>query len=322
MENIRFIATPTGIFAFILILGAAFVNGMTDACNSISGIVSSGIWSLKKASVVCGIFNFFGILVFSSVGGRVTKGVFELGDFGEYSSEAICACLLGTILFSTVCYLFSLPSSESHALLACIGGATAVLSDGSFTLYVILTVILHMIFSCALALILSFLLIKLLEKRQTKCMKAEAFACIFSSSMHGAQDGQKFIAMIMLLYMDSANYTDLHVPISISACVGIIILAGTLCGGKRIVETLGDKIVRTNEKIATSSDISASVSVLICSLLGYSVSTGNIKACSSVGAGLGSNSDINTITVKRLIFVSLITFPICISFGYFFTKAK
>ena len=58
MENIRFIATPTGAFAFILILGTAFVNGMTDACNSISGIVSSGIWSLKKASGVCGIFNF------------------------------------------------------------------------------------------------------------------------------------------------------------------------------------------------------------------------------------------------------------------------
>jgi len=320
VENIILTATPTGIFTFTLILGAVFVNGMTDACNSISGIVSSGIWSLKKSALVCGIFNLIGILIFSTVSGRVTKGVADLSDFGENAPEAICACLTGTILFSLICYCFSLPSSESHALLSCIGGATAALSGGAFTVYVILTVISHMIFSCIVALALAFLFIKILKKRRWECAKTEAFACIFSSTMHGAQDGQKFIAMIMLLYIGSGNYTVSRIPLSLSVCVGLIMMAGTLCGGKRIVETLGKKIVKTDKNIATSSDISASISILICSLLGYSVSTGNIKACSSVGAGLGNGSEINGITVRRLIAVSLITFPVCIAFGYFFTE--
>ena len=320
MENIRFVATPVGVFTFILIIGVIFVNGMTDACNSISGIVSSEIWSLKKASFVCGVFNLVGTLLFSRISGRVALGVAELTDFGKYTSEAVCACLLGTILFSLICYLFSLPSSESHALLSCIGGAVAALSSRAFTVYVIITVISHTVISCVVSTAIAFIFTKLLKKYRGTCTKSDVFACILSSTMHGAQDGQKFIAMIMLLYMGNEVSGVYGIPFQISICVALTMMAGTMCGGRRMVDALGSKIVKTDKKIATSSDFSSSITILICSLSGLNASTGIIKACSSVGAGLSAGYKINTSTVKKLLFVSIITFPTCIGFGYVLTE--
>ena len=111
-----------------------------------------------------------------------------------------------------------------------------------------------------------------------------------------------------------------YVAVLLSLPVGIIMMAGTFAGGSKIISSLGNGIVENDSKIAFLSDFSTTVCVFLCSLLGFSVSTGNIKACSLIGAGIGCGKKINYKTVKKIVITSALTFPICIALGFILTK--
>ena len=307
------------MIALFLILGVIFVNGFTDAPNTISGIVSSGIWSLKKACFISGIFNLVGVILFSVMGGKVAKSIFESTDLGEYESHAICACLIGVIAFSTVCWMFKMPSSESHALICCIYGASCAIHSSSSGGSAIISILILMLIFCFLSALLAIIFSSVFKKNAEECTGFEVIACIVSSLLHGAQDGQKFVALIMMLMLGKGN-SGLFAPISVYITVGAVMMLGTLMGGGRILDSLGNDLVQNNERIAFISDATSTVSVLVCSLLGIPVSTSNIKACSLIGAGYREGAKINSKTAKKLVGVSVITFPVCAVAGYILTK--
>ncbi len=312
----EFIHTPSGIFAFLLISGVTLVNGFTDAPTSISGVVSSKLWSVKKASLVCGIFNFFGVILFYTLSGRVAKGIFDSAKFGEKSIQCICASLLGVIIFSLAAWLFAMPSSETHALVSCIYGAS-IGSAGVGNSDFFLSSILYMILSCAISLFLSLISIVVLKNANLLYEEWEKRACILSSFMHGAQDGQKFVGLLALF--SGVSFSKAYGYLS-CLYVGILMLTGTMICGKRIIASLGNDIVNNSEKTAFISDFSSTLCVLLCSLRGFSVSTGNIKACSLIGAGLGENKKINYVAVVKIILVSLATFPVCTVLGFYLAR--
>ncbi|MBQ9744625.1 MAG: inorganic phosphate transporter [Clostridia bacterium] len=303
--------------ALALTLGVVLVNGFSDAPGSISGVVSSGVWSLGRASIICGFFNLLGVIVFFFMSGKVAESVFNLVDFGEYTTEAICASLCGVIVFALVSWMFSMPSSESHALVSCMLGASLI-TTGQSTAFSFFRVALYMLLSCAFSAVFSFAFGKLFKKSGKECAKYEKLSCILSSFMHGGQDGQKFIGILLFLTVGTGSS---HNTLSLILCVGVALfmLLGTIMCGKRIIASLGNGIVKNDERIAFLSDFSSTVCVFLCSLFGFSVSTGNIKACSLVGAGLCEKEEINYRTLKHIGIVSVITFPVCIGLGYLLT---
>lgn len=312
----EFIHTPLGIFAFLLISGVTLVNGFTDAPASISGVVSSNLWTVKKASLVCGIFNFLGVILFYTLSGRVAKGIFDSAKFGDQNVQCICASLLGVIIFSLTAWLFAMPSSETHALVSCIYGAS-IGSVGAGNSDFFLFSIIYMILSCGISLFLSLISVIILKNARLQYGKWEKRACILSSFMHGAQDGQKFVGLLALF--SGASFSKAY-GFSFCLYVGILMMTGTMICGKKIIASLGNDIVNNSEKTAFISDFSSTMCVLLCSLWGFSVSTGNIKACSLVGAGLGENEKINYAAVVKVILVSLATFPLCTALGFYLAR--
>ena len=301
----------------LLITGVVFINGFTDAPNSVSGVISSGIWSKRKACLISGISNVAGVVGFTLLGGKVAESVVNLSKFGKNAYPCICACLTGVILFGIISWTFAMPSSESHALISCIFGASLA-SSVKAELIPFVSILIYTVFSCVFTLILSLFLSRRFKKTEGECIKYEKFACVFSSAAHGAQDGQKFMALyIILLPLKSLSASVPYVILAFT--VGAFMMAGTILGGGKIINSLGNEIVKNDAKIAFLSDFSSTVCVFLCSLLGFSVSTGNIKACSLVGAGLGCKRKINTLTVKRIFLTSVITFPICIFLGFALT---
>ncbi|MBQ8393685.1 MAG: inorganic phosphate transporter [Clostridia bacterium] len=317
MLSEQILETAQNIIAVGLALGVVVVNGFTDAPSTISGVVSSGVWSKGTASIICGIFNLLGVMVFFSVSGKVADSVFNSVDFGNYGTEAICASLCGVIIFSLVSWIFSMPSSESHALLSCMFGASMMAADDQVVFSFILMV-LYMIFSCIFSVVFAFAFGKIFRKSSEECIKYEKISCILASFMHGGQDGQKFIGLLLFLTvgMGTKHYLS---ALFLCIAVAIFMLLGTLMCDKKIIASLGDGIVKNDKRIAFLSDFSSTVCIFLCSLLGFSVSTGNIKACSLVGAGLCENEKINYRTLKHIGIVSVITFPVCISLGYLLT---
>lgn len=305
--------TPMGFFVFLLVIGVIFVNGFTDAPNSISGIISSGILSKRKACILSGICNFIGVAFSSLLGLRVAESVSSIASFGEYGTAGVCASLITVIVFGVGAWMLAMPSSESHALISAVFGASLCLGKASSVGFFKIT--LSTLIISALLIPIALIFARFLQKSGREYAKFEIYASVGSSLMHGLQDGQKLLTLLMLLVYGE---TDNSVPFIFIVIVGVFMMLGTVAGGGKIIDTLGNDIVINTEKIAFVSDFCATVCVFLCSLLGFPVSTGNIKACSLIGAGLGEKQNVNLNSVIKIAITSVITFPICILLGYFF----
>ena len=139
--------------------------------------------------------------------------------------------------------------------------------------------------------------------------------------MHGAQDGQKFIGLV-ILYMSIVKGTYqienfVIENIWIIIFVSIIMFFGVSIGGRKIVENVGENTVRLDNVKGVISDIGTIISLFIASFLGLPVSTTHVKTMSIIS--LGENS-INKKNVSNIFQAWIWTFPICFGLSYFISK--
>ncbi len=301
------------LFPLILAFGVLIINGWTDAPNSIATAVSSGAISLKKASVLCSFFNFLGVVVACIINTSVAEFVFSLGAFDGYTSMGICSVLATMIIFGVLCWIFGLPSSESHAMIAgMVGAAYAALGD-TRGLKNVGYVFVFMVFSCALAFALSYFSRKIFKWR-LPYKRLQILSCSLTSFMHGWQSGLKFIGIIAFLL--GIKISSVGVPVFLMLSVGITLGLGALMGGKRIIDSMGKNLVNLRHVSAFSSDIGTYLSLLVCSLLGMPVSTGNIKCLAIMGAGYAEGQGINKKTAIKLFVSFIAVFPVCFLISY------
>ncbi len=250
------------LVASILTLGVILVNGWTDAPNAIATCVSTKAIGVRKAIVMAAIFNFFGVLVMTSLNHSVAMTIYNMVDFGgdaHLSLIALCAAMAAIVIWATAAWYFGIPTSESHALIAGLSGA-AVAIQNSFSGIngrEWVKVIYGIVLSTVLGFLLGFLSAKLtvLIFRNKNRLKSEKF---FSGAqvaggaamafMHGAQDGQKFMAIFLLGAAFSSGQTEastFNVPIWLMVVCSLVMGLGTSIGGYRIIKSVGMDMVKT-----------------------------------------------------------------------------
>lgn len=312
--------TPWGIFALLLSLGVIFVNGFTDAPNAIASSVCSGAVSMKSACLICAVCNFGGVFIISVINSSVAECIFSLAGFeGSFGICAFCASFASIIIFGVVAWYFGMPSSESHAMIASLAGASLALHGSFFTGDKFLEIIVFTILSSVFAFALTFFSSKLFKKDKLPYRKLQVLSCVATSFMHGAQDGQKFIGVMLFLISFGEGSVGFSVPVSLILTVSAVMAIGTSLGGGRIIKSLGENTVKLDFRRGFVSDTCACVSLLLSSLLGFPVSTSNIKACSVIGAGVSDGEKVNKKTAVSVLAVSVITFPVCFMLGYLLT---
>lgn len=312
--------TPWGVFALLLSLGVIFVNGFTDAPNAIASSVCSGAVSMKSACLISAVCNFVGVFLISIVNSSVAKCVFSLAGFdGPLGICAFCASFASIIIFGVVAWYFGMPSSESHAMIASLAGASLALHASFSTGEKFLQIIVFTILSSVFAFALSYFSSKLFKKDRLPYRQLQVLSCVTTSFMHGAQDGQKFIGVMLFLISFGEGSVGFSVPVSLILTVSTVMAIGTSLGGGRIIKSLGENTVKLDFRRGFVSDACASVSLFFSSLLGFPVSTSNIKACSVIGAGVSDREKVNKKTAFSVLAVSVITFPVCFMLGYLLT---
>lgn len=305
----------TGV-ALLLALGVTFLNGFTDAPNSIATAVATKALSMNLACLLSAVCNLLGLLISLYANMSVAESVLAGASLGEKREIGIIVILLTTIIFAVACWIFSMPSSESHALLASLFGASMALSS-TISLAPTFKILIYMVISCVISFLLSCITYKMLKKANLPWRGLQIASCALSSAMHGAQDGQKLVALLLFLYPVNTRQT----LVASSLAVGVALFLGTLLGGGRIVKTMGQGIVDLTQKSAFVSEISSSVCLIFCSSLGMPVSTSNIKACSVAGAGFLDGKSVCYKTLIKMAYVAILTFPICIALSYLITRA-
>ncbi len=317
------IDTPLDFFTIIFALLVVFVNGWTDAPGSIFSVVNSKALKLWQGALLSGIFNFSGVFLTSLFGASVAKAIFSVVDFSTKAEASIVclSCFITIILFGVVAWFFGLPSSESHALIFSLSGALLAsgINNAGFFKQIVL-IVFYMIFSCAFSLIVSFATARVLPKSKLPYKKLLILSCSSLSFMHGAQDGQKFLAILMFILGVEGSGGSSFAPISLILLVSVVMSVSTLLGGGKIIKSLSKTAPLTDYHSSFCSDFGSFFTLTLCSLLGMPISTGNVKSLSIIGCAICKKEKINKKMTAKILLTSVITLPVCFYLGYLICK--
>ncbi len=329
---------PIFLISALLTLGVILVNGWTDAPNAIATCVGTRCMNPQPAIFMAAIFNFFGVFIMTMLSPKVAVTISNMVNFGGNSKDALialCAAMVAIVIWAVAAWAFGIPTSESHALIAGLSGAAIALQGGidGINKAEWIKVLYGLVLSTVIGFGLGYLVCKLVaflfrkanrRKVEPFFEKAQIFGAAFTAFMHGAQDGQKFMGVLILgmfLSQGRDSVGNIMPPLWMMILCSVVMGLGTSIGGKKIIKSVGMDMVKLEKYQGFSADIAASLSLLISTLFGIPVSTTHTKTTAIMGVGAVKRlSTINMKVVQEMVLTWLLTFPGCGLIGYIIAK--
>ncbi len=323
------VSNPILAVTVLLTLGVIFVNGWTDAPNAIATAVTTRSINIRPAIIMSAVFNFLGVLLMTMINSSVASTISNMVDFGtdtQMALVALCAALFSIVVYSVGASIFGIPTSESHSLIAGLTGAALAVQGGldGVNGQEWIKVIYGLVLSLALGFALGWGICKALtiicanmdRRRTNKAFRyAQIFGAAAMSFMHGAQDGQKIIGVLLLGVAFCNGQPDLvnaAIPIWLMMLCSITMGVGTSVGGEKIIKSVGMDMVKLETFQGFSADLAGAVCILLSTLTGIPVSTTHTKTSAIMGVGAVKRlSAINFSVVKDMMLTWVFTFPGC-----------
>ncbi len=270
-----------------------YINGFHDAANSIATVVSTRVLSPGQAVIWAAFFNFVAAFGFgTAVAKTVGKGMI---DIQVVTFAVIFAGLVGAIVWDLITWYFGLPTSSSHALIGGYAGAAvakaglgAIIPAGwtKTLIFIVLSPMIGLVFGLLLMTAIFWIF------RNTAPRKIDHWfrrlqllsAALFSLS-HGANDAQKTMGIITGVLFTAGYITVFEVPIWVILSAHTAIGLGTLAGGWRIIQTMGQKITKLQPVGGFAAETGAASAIYIATLFGIPVSTTHAITGAIVGVG-------------------------------------
>ena len=272
-------------------------------------------------------WNFIAFLVFgTAVAKTIGTGTIKIEEVA--SLDVILAALIGAIAFDLITWYYGIPSSSSHALVGGLAGA-AVAYGGWDTLVtsgiwkIAIFIVLSPMLGMALGIVLMNIVLGITQliTRSGKATlgqanwffrKAQLVSAAAYSLGHGANDAQKTMGIIaaIILIDKGLPLEEFEVDLSIVLSAHTAIALGTLCGGWRIVHTLGSKITKLHPVGGFSAETGAAITLFGTASLGIPVSTTHTITGSIVGVGATNRiSAVRWGLTGRVMYAWLLTIP-------------
>jgi PiT family inorganic phosphate transporter len=306
----------------VLALVFDFSNGFHDAANSIATVVSTRVLPPRMAVVWAALFNFVAFLVFQT---EVANTVGKTVDPAVVSEAVIFAGLVGAIAWNVLTWWLGLPTSSSHALIGGFAGAGIAKAgfgvlDSDSLQKTILFIALSPLLGLALGFVLMLAGLWLFRRssparvdglfRRLQLLSAAAFGL-----GRGSNDAQKTMGIIAALlvgtgYLRLEENGDFPVPLWVVLTAHAALALGTLAGGWRIVQTLGQRITALKPVGGFSAETAAACSLYLVTALGIPVSTTHTITGAIVGVGATRRlSAVRWGVAGRIVWAWLLTIP-------------
>lgn len=329
---------PALAVTVLLTLGVILVNGWTDAPNAIATVVGTRSLGVNKAIVMAAVCNFLGVIVMTAFNSTVAMTITKMVNFGgnnEQALIALCAALFAIVIWATAAWWFGIPTSESHALIAGISGAAIALQgglsgiNGAEWIKVIYGLFVSTFLGFGMGYGVCWLTGKIcrnMDRRKTRGFFQKAQICggAAMAFMHGAQDGQKFMGVLILgvvLVNDADTAGQFALPIWMMILCSVVMGLGTSIGGKKIIKSVGMDMVKMETYQGFSADAAGALCLLCSTLFGLPVSTTHTKTIAVMGVGAVKRaSAINMGVVKDMVLTWVLTFPGCGIIGFIMAK--
>jgi PiT family inorganic phosphate transporter len=315
------------IIVLLLVLGAEFTNGLTDAPNAIATVVSTRVLSPYRALAMAAVLNIVGVLVTgTAVAATIGKDIVLPEAIGL---SVVASALVTIILWTTIAWKWGLPTSKTHELVAGLTGAalasagpSALVWDGWEK------ILLGLAFSTIVGFPMGYAimsLVKFLFRHSSPGAiravfgRLQIFSAAFVAFSHGGNDGQKFMGIFALALMLGGAIPSFQIPVWVIVVCGVVMGLGTGLGGWRIVKTIGYKLTKLEPVNGFAAETAASISILVASFLGIPLST--TQTVNTAVMGVGANRGFRSVrwgVAGQIVLTWFLTFPGCFIMGYVF----
>ncbi len=270
-----------------------YINGFHDAANSIATVVSTRVLTPGQAVIWAAFFNFVAAFGFgTAVAKTIGKGMIdiEVVTFG-----VIFAGLVGAIVWDLITWYFGLPTSSSHALIGGYAGAAiakagfgAIIPAGwtKTLIFIVLSPLIGLLFGLILMTAIFWMFHGTAPRKVDHWFRRLQLvsAALFSLN-HGANDAQKTMGIITGVLFTAGYIKVFDVPMWVILAAHTAIGLGTLAGGWRIIQTMGQKITKLQPVGGFAAETGAASAIFIATLLGVPVSTTHAITGAIVGVG-------------------------------------
>jgi len=313
-----------------------FINGFHDAANAIATVVSTGVLPVRTAVLIAGVFNFIGAITGTAVAKTIAGG---FADPAIVTQTVVLAALLGAIIWNLITWWYGIPSSSSHALVGALAGAVVARGGVSAFKWSALAekVLLPLVVSPLLGFFMAFAVMigltwTVRRTRPATVHRASRKLQLVSACMmalgHGSNDAQKSMGIIALALAAfvAAGHSGLpswmlpegdRIPSWVIVSCAAAIALGTMAGGKKIIKTMGSKIIRITPLQGFAAETSGAITIFGASHFGVPVSTTHcINACIM---GVGASKRISAVrwgVAGNILTAWVLTIPLSAAFAF------
>jgi inorganic phosphate transporter, PiT family len=167
--------------------------------------------------------------------------------------------------------------------------------------------------------------------------KVQIVSSSFMGLSHGLNDAQKTMGIIalalaaatsagslehlpswlMFLRIEADSKGQFEIATWIKATCAVVMAAGTMAGGWRIIRTLGHKMVKLHPINGVAADVASSTVIITASVLGIPVSTTHNVSSAIMGVGTAKRTNaIRWTVVERMVWAWILTIPIAGGLAY------
>jgi PiT family inorganic phosphate transporter len=301
-----------------------YTNGFHDAANAVATSISTRAVPPNVALFAAAILNLIGALVSTHVAATIAGGIVEAS---AVTSPVLLGGLVGAIAWNLLTWWWAIPSSSSHCLIGGVAGAVLATSGSDFVKWqgllhkvLIPTLLAPLIgFTVGIAIMVALLWIfrhshpQRVQRRFRVAQLASASVMAFS---HGSNDAQKTMGVITLALFASGAIPALEVPLWVKIVSAVTIALGTYAGGKRIIRTLGMRLVKLTPAQGFAAETSASAVLLGTAWFGFPISTTHVITTSVMGVGATERASAVKWGLSVDIFVAwIVTLPAAAAIG-------
>jgi inorganic phosphate transporter, PiT family len=312
-----------GLLGLVVLVAIAlvfdFLNGLHDSANSIATIVATRVMRPLTAVLWAAFFNFIAFTVFGlHVAATMGNGVVHASLVDPL---VVFAALTGAIVWNILTWWLGIPSSSSHALVGGLLGAAVAKAGPSGVVWhgvgvigaaIVLSPLMGMLLAMVLVVITTWLAVRSTPFAVDRRFRLLQFVSSSLLSLaHGGNDAQKTMGIItVLLYSQGRLSGSFHVPFwVVLSCQGAMAL-GTLCGGWRIVRTVGSRITHLTPMQGYCAETGGALALFGATWLGVPVSTTHTVTGSIIGVGSARRlSAVRWGVTHNIIIAWVITLP-------------
>ena len=308
-----------------------YINGFHDAANAIATVVSTGVLPIRTAVFIAGVLNFVGAITGTAVAKTIASG---FADPLAVSQTVVLAALLGACIWNLLTWWWGIPSSSSHALIGGLAGAVVAHAGvGAFKWQALgQKVLIPLVLSPTLGFVFAFFLMVglqwLLRRARPAAVhrgsrRAQLVSACMMAFSHGSNDAQKSMGIITLALTAwiTAAHAELprwavpakagQIPLWVIVSCAAAIALGTMAGGRRIIKTMGSKIIRISPLQGFAAETAGTLTILGASQLGVPVSTTHcINACIM---GVGASKRVSAVrwgVATNILLAWVLTLPL------------